>query len=365
MLYGGSRSLLPLAVQASVLGEWGYSALFVVSGYVLSYGKAELSIQMARRYVRLYFPMYTACAFAWLLQCYTYSEADLGTRMGWFAEIGHLHVFVPGWYPNLVTWTMPYELYAPLVVTVLKGARGRLGTKWVLTMMVLIAISDTTFNGIMFGSMACVLGTQTEEKLHTWVLALVGFCAMVVYVPTSNASDVGVPQASDLRNTFLPLGISCWIMCACRVQDQAPVWMAWVSCEGARLTFGIYLLHVPLLEVVRKATGMASCRPGVPSYVKGDTSCGVPDTATRWTAYVFVFWPVLLGLSVAFCLLVDEPLMRYVCKERWSNGTVRGIESVYKFKGKICDRIILMYTTILPSRAPSRPPTARSNTLYI
>ena len=116
----------PLAVQASVLGEWGYSALFVVSGYVLSYGKAELSIQMARRYVRLYFPMYTAFAFAWLLlQCYSYSEADLGTRMGWFAEIGHLHVFVPGWYPNLVTWTMPYELYAPLVVAVLKGARAR------------------------------------------------------------------------------------------------------------------------------------------------------------------------------------------------------------------------------------------------
>jgi len=189
----------PLAVQASVLGEWGYSALFVVSGYVLSYGKAELSIQMARRYVRLYFPMYTACAFAWLLQCYSYSEADLGTRMGWFAEIGHLHVFVPGWYPNLVTWTMPYELYAPLVVAVLKGARGRLGTKWVLTMMVLIAISDTTFNGIMFGSMACVLGTQTEEKLHTWVLALVGFCAMVVYVPTSNQRE-RCWSASGLRS---------------------------------------------------------------------------------------------------------------------------------------------------------------------
>merc|ERR1712166_479233 len=78
-----------------------------------------------------------------------------------------------------------------------------------------------------------------------------------------------------------------------------------IVCQGARLTFMMYLLHLPIFYLLEEHL----------DYTQGTR---FPDyfSSDRWWKYWFVYWPVLIVVTIICTLSIDEPFMRAANKYR-------------------------------------------------
>lgn len=302
-------------------GGFAVAIFFVLSGYVLSNSalrsERALSFRLALRYVRLAVPVLASTLLAWaLLSVFPDASANLLTRVdsrwltfvyqhdvpGWAAALYHgaFGVFVEGnSFFNNALWTMKIELVGSFFIYVTYARpllRFRTSTL-VLSSVGAVLVSRPEYAAFALGALlqeARSAGALPARWPRVALVAgLVGGAMMPGYAMRVLSFDDGVvPRVWRLGE---PHGV--WhVLSAALVMHAVlalPALQRSLSSPPARflgrISFGLYLVHVPLIDTV-----VAASYPWLPSRL----------------AMLALFLGLALAAGYLFTLAVDEPLLR-------------------------------------------------------
>ena len=293
-------------VSTFVPGRVAVITFFTISGWVLNFSSGPLHVLAPRRLVRLYLPVIviimatTISKFTGIDQR-TYEQSTPTTKIYdeglWTFLRKSTALLTTGgqgggsWEPNRPLWTISYELFAVIVVYILKA----MSTQWgsLLCLWLFFQLYDGNYVGILLGGMAGVVEKHTAgEWISTCKLACAtcfGGFLFVVFSPISidgkhacqwigfSDSPICTPKQWIIECTVTSL-----VLLVTRVESLAPSWVSYGIVQAARPTYGLYMLHDALSGVF----DIGHDRPPL------------------------VCWPVLISLSIVFTFLVDEPSMR-------------------------------------------------------
>jgi peptidoglycan/LPS O-acetylase OafA/YrhL len=310
-------------------GNFWVAVFFVLSGFVMAAAanrrRDALLVNSATRYLRLALPATASCLLAYLwLNAFPDSATALGEAqaqpsawlqytyqdpilpVGYAAADGMIGIFVRGYSRfNNVLWTMKIELLGSLAIFALYALTQewmRLASLVLGGVAVVLWFSDA-YLGFVFG--AALYEAHRRGLLQALpalipLVALVG--AVILGGPGQGAHlrlDLPhVPEAWQLgqaRGTVHAIGAALLLLAVLtlpalsRLLDHAvPVFLG-------RISFGLYLVHVPPLYTVVAWAWLQ----GVPELVLAP-----------------VYLASMVMLAWAFTLLVDEPLLRRIAALR-------------------------------------------------
>jgi peptidoglycan/LPS O-acetylase OafA/YrhL len=326
---------------ASINGEWWFAILngsasvtffFVLSGFVLTRrplvtgNAASLLRGVAKRVPRLMGPVLIACLFSWILLrtgCYHYRVAASITGSPWLATFGYAapppakdaplwDAILQGLYSTLFAgvtgydsslWTMRLELVGSLIVYALA--------------LMMLALKRPVALGLPVMLMLVLLFINTEPH---YVSFIAGIALAVVLPRTPRALPLPLALAlaalawwlsaySDFTTHFDWLGIfklnaiylhTLCAMMAIYLVETVPLFHRTLSTRLGgwlgRLSFPIYLLHVPILcsagcetFLLLQAHGPAVAKIGaIGATVAVTILCAIPFGVAdvTWTRYL-------------------------------------------------------------------------------
>jgi len=269
----------------------GVRCFFFISGYVL-WRKDDRNDtrDLIQRVLRLWPQSLLSIALG---------MAVLWYRDGWtwdyFADLNRLIYLRDNSSPvvaNDVMWTIPYESVAPMVVALLRQARNEY--KLLGGMVILCSVSYFWFLQIILGSL--IKGHRLDANKYFVALCGTGTIVYLVF------SFVAFSSLNWLWAQFLPSML--FILLNKIGEWLPPCEVVQVLCvraitQSARLTFSLYLFHMPLYSLTEI---------WLPSATHG-------DAALRGA-----YFPLLIIFSALFTVLVDEPIAR------WSKRAVQRVD---------------------------------------
>jgi len=273
-----------------VPGRVAVITFFTISGWVLNFSSGPLHVLAPRRLVRLYLPVIVII----MATAIRYIPIDEGLWTFLRKSTTLLTTCGAPWEPNRPLWTISYELFAVIVVYILKAMRTQWGSlRTLLCLWLFFQLYDGNYVGILFGGMAGVVEKHTAgEWISTCKLACATCSGVFLFVVFSTISIDGKHACQWIGFSDSPICIpKQWIiectvtslvLLVTRVESLAPSWVSYGIVQAARPTYGLYMLHAALLGVF----DIGHDRPPL------------------------VYWPVLISLSIVFTFLVDEPSMR-------------------------------------------------------
>jgi peptidoglycan/LPS O-acetylase OafA/YrhL len=254
-------------------GQVAVSLFFVLSGFVLSLSFCRdgsvpaLGSAATRRYPRLMFPVAASVLLAYMLlltgatsnqQAVLFMNVCQGLHSTGGVMPGWSNVWLAFFYDfpadllsasreavwgafatvaiyNPVLWTMPIELKGSFVVYGFLALFGRLRNRWLLYLILgglLVSAREFFYLDFVLGMVTCELYVHNSR---TWRMSLPLAPALVLiavalfavsFKPLVSFVVVGAIAASPRLQRLLGAG-----------------WLAWLG----RISFGLYLIHVPIL----------------------------------------------------------------------------------------------------------------------
>jgi peptidoglycan/LPS O-acetylase OafA/YrhL len=321
-------------------GNFWVAVFFVLSGFVMAAAanrrRGAVLVNSTTRYLRLALPATASCllAFVWLSAFpesatslgeaqvqpsewleYTYQEPNL--PFGFAVADGMIGIFVRGFSRiNNVLWTMQIELFGSLAIFGLYAlTRGwvRLASLVVGGVAIVLWLSEA-YLGFIFG--AALYEAHRRGLLQTLpalvpVVALVG--AVILGGPGQGAHlRLDLPpvpeswQLGEARGAVHAIGAALLLLAVLTLPTLSRLLDHPVPVFLGRISFGLYLVHVPPLYTV----------------VAWALLQGVPEMVLAP-----VYLACILGLAWVFTLLVDEPLLRQITAFRnWLTGKPQSAE---------------------------------------
>lgn len=312
-------------------GRLAVSVFFVLSGFVMAAAAERrrdlLIVSAAARYLRLALPAAASCVLAWLWlvgfpDSATELQGTLEEPSRWL-NYTYQQPILPAWYAladgavanflrgysrfNNVLWTMQIELFGSLAIFLLYAAtRGtvRLLALAASGLAVLLLFNDA-YLGFIFGA---TLYEGHRRGLFRSVPVVVAVAALAAAVALGgpgegahlrlNLPDVPPPWelgrargvVSAVAATLMTFALLTLPPLARLLSRPLPVFLG-------RVSFGLYLVHVPPLYTIVAWSYLQ----GVPEYVLAPVY-GIGALALAWI----------------FTLLVDEPSLRWL--SGWRKG---------------------------------------------
>jgi peptidoglycan/LPS O-acetylase OafA/YrhL len=316
----------PLAVLYN--GAFAVEIFFVLSGFVVSDSAAKrhmpVIFNLASRYVRLAIPVLGGTLFGWaLLALWPHTDVDVvaATNPAWFVSFypgpvpgifftlkdALLGVFITGrslFDPPL--WTMKLELIGSLSIYLLYGLIGpkyRVPVLIVVALLCAFALRRPAYAAFAIG--ALIREAAVSDRLRAgpaW--PYLGFGIVVGAMMEGYAARVGIPALPGMLALGQPHQV--WQVAAAAALLYAllksAAFGALLSTKPARflgtVSFGFYLVHVPLLRLLRPFAFAAE---------------------GHWAAMallLMLFLIASIGVGFVFTLAVDRPTLRLIRRGR-------------------------------------------------
>jgi peptidoglycan/LPS O-acetylase OafA/YrhL len=310
-------------------GNFWVAVFFVLSGFVMAAAahrrRDALISNSVTRYLRLAVPAAASCLLAvvWLTafpDSTTALQSELSDPSDWLEYTrqdplppvayavadGMVAAFVRGYSRfNNVLWTMQIELIGSLAIFVLYATtRGRITLAGLVTGGVVVALwYSPAYLGFVFG--AALFEARRRGHLNT-LSALAPVLALVVAVLLGGPGEgahgrLGLPplpeawQLGQARGGLHAIAAALLLLTVLTLPALSRLLQRPIAAFLGRISFGLYLVHVPPLYTV----------------VAWATLQGVPQT---------VIAPLyLVGVGVMawlFTLLIDEPMLRFITELR-------------------------------------------------
>jgi len=313
----------PLAILWN--GPFAVSVFFVLSGFVMAAAaerrRERLVANVVTRYLRLALPVTVSVLLAWALLSlmpeavarmqaasaepspwlhYTYSDSIPGVHLA-LAD-GLVANFLRGtsWFNN-VLWTMQIELVGSVLLFVLYWlAEGRLRL-WLLAatgLVVVVLFRDAYLAFVTGAALFEAARRGLLDRVPLWVGALALGTGLLLGAPSEGAhARLGLPEALPealwlgnagglvpvLAATLLLLAVLTLRPLGVLLSMRGPQWLG-------RISFGLYLVHVPPLYTLVATAHLAGAMP--PVLLAG------------------VYFAGVLVAAHLFTLAVDEPSLR-------------------------------------------------------
>lgn len=318
-------------------GRFSVAVFFVLSGFVMAAAaerrRNALIANSITRYLRLALPVTASCllAWGWLIAFPDSAQSmkdTLAAPSRWLA-FTYQEPILPAWYAvadgmagnfvrgysrfNNVLWTMQIELLGSLAIFLLYAltqGRGRLLSLAAAGVAVLLWFSDA-YMGFVFG--AALYEAHRRDLLRSGP-AVVPVAALGAAIALGGPGDgvhlrLGLPDVPDQwhlgqsRGVMLGLAAALLIYAVLTLPALARVFARPVPLFLGRISFGLYLVHVPPLYTIVAWSYLQ----GVPEIVLGP-----------------IYAISVVVLAWAFTLIVDEPSLRWIsalrtriCNKRW------------------------------------------------
>jgi peptidoglycan/LPS O-acetylase OafA/YrhL len=345
---------LPTAIPAETPRPWRISdtplgilynglfsviVFFVLSGFVVSNSAAKkrdhLLLNLVLRYKRLALPATASVLWAWLLLKlfpdkaagfagliphdwlqFTY-QGKIPSLCSAFSE-GLVHIFTAGSSLfNNVLWTMKVELIGSCFIYILYSfARGRtLLRALILLALILPAVHQIIYEGFVFGAILRELWVA-DRLLVFFPIQFFALGALLGSVSQGFHSRMHLPRMpplftiGDKSGILYPIGAAMIVygcLASSRLQALFSIFPARFL---GRISFCLYLFHVPLLYTVFAAIYLAQW----------------PVSPPALSAVFLIFMCVSVGISYVGTVFVDEPVLRLnagvrrIVRDRMSAG---------------------------------------------
>jgi peptidoglycan/LPS O-acetylase OafA/YrhL len=315
-IFGGapSRRVDELIGNLLLVGTYAVFIFFVLSGFVLAQsgasGKRSLPARLVARYLRLTIPMLVSLTFAWiLLRCFPNVRSEfleLGTNH-WLTKGAYVGLIPPFWlavqqalygvywngdslFDNVV-WTMKVELEGSVGIYLVYRFAPESRRVAALGCFLLLALFQPLALGFPLGALLREARARGGLRESRWGwAALVG--AVAIPVAAHLLSFSISPVTSSGSAALLVWAVFLLGPLRRVLSAKGPVFLG-------RISFALYLLHVPLLVTV-----------GIWSYLHLPGPGGL-----KLGALLVEMVALAGGLAWLMTIGIDEPLLRWL--HRW------------------------------------------------
>lgn len=316
-------------------GHFSVAVFFVLSGFVMAAAaerrRNALIANSIARYLRLALPVTASCLLAWIwLTAFPDSAQAMKNTLSapsrWL-DFTYQEPILPVWYAvadgmaanfvrgysrfNNVLWTMQIELLGSLAIFLLYAltrGRVRLLSLAAAGVAVLLWFSDA-YMGFVFG--AALYEAHRRDLLRS-APAVVSVAALGAAVVLGGPGEgvhlrLGLPDMPEQwhlgrsRGVMLGIAAALLIYAVLTLPSLARIFARPVPLFLGRISFGLYLVHVPPLYTIVAWSYLQ----GVPEIVLGP-----------------IYAISVVVLAWAFTLTVDEPSLRWISalRTRIDNG---------------------------------------------
>ncbi len=317
-------------------GPFAVSVFFVLSGFVIAAAAQRrhdsIVTNLVTRYFRLAVPMTVSVLLAWglltLLPTATLAlEADMATPSKWLGYTfqgdipsffyavydGLLGSFKNGWSSfNNVLWTMQYELIGSVGIFIiywLTGARSHLVFVALLGCSVLaVALMTLPFLAFVTGVVLYEVCVRAGVRARYAIVPVIAFVVgMLLGAPGQGAHErIGLPEVPEALALGYPQGLLPVIAATLILYGVlnhgrlAALFDTSIARWLGRISFPLYLVHVPLLYTVV-------------AYARVNFDIDVIVLGVLYVAAV-------LALAHLFTLVIEEPGLRVLQRLRSALG---------------------------------------------
>lgn len=314
-------------------GLFSVAVFFVLSGFVMAAAadrrRNSLVTSSITRYLRLALPATASCLLAWGWLTAFPDSADalkntLNAPSRWL-DYTYQETILPPWYAgadgmfasfirgysrfNNVLWTMKVELFGSIGIFLLYAfTQGRVRLLWAaIAGAVVLLWLPATYMGFVFGAVLYEAHRRDLLKSTSSILPVFAFVVAIVLGGLGHGAHlrldlVNVPEAwrvGQSRGFMDGVAATLLIYAVLTLPKLAQAFTRPVPLFLGRISFGLYLVHVPPLYTIVAWSYLH----GVPEIVLGPV-------------YAFS----VLFLAWCFTFLVDEPSLRWISGLRMRIG---------------------------------------------